>query len=77
MAVVLTHDEVWPPLTRYWHSRKVFRKAAPALVTTVQLRDWDDGGGVVAEVVGGDGHHSSVHPTGSFSKVVLSQGAVN
>ena len=34
MAVVLTHDEVWPPLTRYWHSRKVFRKAAPALVTT-------------------------------------------
>lgn len=54
-----------PPLTRYWYSRKVFRKAAPALVTTVQLRDWeddDDGGGVVAEVVGGDGHHSSVHP---------------
>ena len=80
MAVVLTHDEVWPPLTRYWHSRKVFRKGAPALVTTVQLRDWedaDDGGGVVAEVVGGDGHHSSVHPTGSFSEVVLSQGAVN
>ena len=53
------------------------QEAAPALVTTVQLRDWDDGGGVVAEVVGGDGHHSSVHPTGSFSKVVLSQGAVN
>ena len=25
MAVVLTHDEVWPSLTRYWHSRKVFR----------------------------------------------------
>ena len=40
----------------------MFGKAAPALVTTVQLRDWDDGGGVVAGVVGGDGHHSSVHP---------------
>ena len=56
MAVVLTHDEVWPPLTRYWHSRKVFRKAAPALVTTVQLRDWeddDDGGGGVAEAEAG------------------------
>ena len=54
MAVVLTHDEVWPPLTRYWSSRKVFRKAAPALITIVQLRDWedaDDGSGVVAEVV--------------------------
>ena len=42
----------------------MFRNAAPALVTTVQLRDWedsDDGGGVLAEV-GGEGHHSSVHP---------------
>ena len=41
--------------------------AAPALITSVQLRcvtgeDADDGGGDLAEAVGGDGHHSSVHP---------------